>query len=240
MGLKKLQILVVDDEVDIRELIREQFENFGFNVDVAGGGDEGWALFKKRSYDVVITDIRMPEGMGPELLKKIKSENVHEPMVFFISGNFEFSVEQIFDFGADGLFPKPFSATVLRDSIKKASLTNQQKWAQKKLNNFVNKFSIAINETQSNIKIGRGGLYIQYDDDLPNLGDEIEFEFDLKGDLGVIKGDGVVVWVRPVENKEAQLGRGMGIEIRWLDKDCIQKYKLYIDNSSILPYIPKG
>ncbi len=241
MALSKISILVVDDEEDIRDLIQEQFENFGFNVDVASGGNEGWEMFNKHQYDVVITDIRMPEGTGPELLKKIKNANVHKPKLFFISGHFDFSLAEIYELGADGLFPKPFRATVLRESIKKATLPAAQKWVQKKLYHISQNFNESLNDDKSNIKLGRGGFYLQIDDgDIPEEDDEVSFDLNFGGEIGEVKGDGKVVWVRNGKIKNENLYRGIGVEIHWLDKSCVEKVKSYLDGSSLLPYIPKG
>ncbi|MBT4760949.1 MAG: response regulator [Bdellovibrionaceae bacterium] len=236
MGLKKLRILVVDDEKDIRELIQDQFEIFGFDVDVAEGGDDAWAMFEKDPYDVVITDVRMPKGSGPELLEKIKKYDVHSPKVYFISGYYDFPKEDIFHVGADGLFPKPFSATILRESIRKASMPNLQRWGQKKFHNVQHKFKLVTGPSQV-VSVGRGGLFIQCKENIPKEDEEVEFEIGFDNSLGLIKGEGRVLWSRS-QDSEGCLS-GVGVEIQWLSKECINEFVSFVAESSILPYIPK-
>jgi len=72
-------ILVVDDERSSRDLVRAELEECGYRVVVARNGDEGWALFQQRRFDLVITDLRMPQSDGIALLRRIRSPSSPHP-----------------------------------------------------------------------------------------------------------------------------------------------------------------
>ena len=81
-------ILVIDDERNITNLIREALEMFGHNVEVAFDGREGIDKFGRDRFDMVITDIRMPDIDGPALFGWIE---IHHPELatrtLFVTGD---------------------------------------------------------------------------------------------------------------------------------------------------------
>ena len=70
--MTKLSVLVVDDEDDIRQLMRGWLEHAGHRVTCAETGSEAAALAKKTAFDLVVTDILMPEGDGVGLIADLK------------------------------------------------------------------------------------------------------------------------------------------------------------------------
>jgi two-component system cell cycle sensor histidine kinase/response regulator CckA len=75
------RILVVDDEVSIRQLTTELLTRAGFVVDGATDGAAGWAALQARHYDLVITDNFMPHVTGIEMVKKIQAESMNLPVI---------------------------------------------------------------------------------------------------------------------------------------------------------------
>jgi DNA-binding NtrC family response regulator len=69
---QKLSILIVDDEEDILNVLKLILTKEGYQVDTALDGKQALQLFRKKSYDIVLTDLRMPEMDGIELLERIK------------------------------------------------------------------------------------------------------------------------------------------------------------------------
>jgi DNA-binding NtrC family response regulator len=69
---QKLSILIVDDEEDILNVLKLILTKEGYQVDTALDGKQALQLFRKKSYDIVLTDLRMPEMDGMELLERIK------------------------------------------------------------------------------------------------------------------------------------------------------------------------
>jgi len=69
---QRLSILIVDDEEDILNILKLILTKEGYQVDTALDGKQALQLFRKKSYDIVLTDLRMPEMDGMELLERIK------------------------------------------------------------------------------------------------------------------------------------------------------------------------
>jgi len=79
------RILVVDDDISIRELSAAVLTASGFQVDTAEDGVAGWEALHASSYDLLITDHRMPKVTGVELVEKLRSARMTLPVVL-VSG----------------------------------------------------------------------------------------------------------------------------------------------------------
>ncbi len=75
------RILVVDDDVAVRQLTTEMLIRAGFAVDAAPDGAAGWEAVQAKHYDLVITDNFMPNLTGIEMVEKIHAENMNLPMI---------------------------------------------------------------------------------------------------------------------------------------------------------------
>jgi len=106
-------VLIVDDEQEIRELLKEEFEYYGAIVLEAANGKIAAQIFEERPSDFVVTDIRMPGGDGIELLRKIKAGNREFP-VLVMSAYSDISRNEAIELGADAFFSKPFNLEKLR------------------------------------------------------------------------------------------------------------------------------
>src|ERR1035437_2239865 len=70
---KTRRILVVDDEKEVREILAEALQDFGYGVVTAASGEEALPVLNNgRIIDLVITDVRMPGMSGPELADEIR------------------------------------------------------------------------------------------------------------------------------------------------------------------------
>jgi two-component system NtrC family sensor kinase len=72
--IARRRVLVIDDERDIAELIAEMLTRDGFAVEVATNGKQALVELGRRSYDLVLSDVRMPELDGPALLRRLQSD----------------------------------------------------------------------------------------------------------------------------------------------------------------------
>lgn len=70
----KVRILVVDDEQEIREMVRRHFRFLGFHVDVADNGRAALETMSGQRYDIVISDIMMPEMTGTDMLREVRKQ----------------------------------------------------------------------------------------------------------------------------------------------------------------------
>lgn len=115
-----MKILVVDDEENIRTIIKRAFQKEGFIVNTASSGNEALKELSKTSYDLVITDLKMPDGDGINLLKQIHSL-YPETMVMVITAyaSTESAVEAM-KAGAIDYIVKPINIEELRIIVRNA------------------------------------------------------------------------------------------------------------------------
>ncbi len=119
--MERTKILVVDDEVQVREMLRRNLTQMGgFPVDVASNGVEALEKIEKDIFDLVLTDLRMPEMDGIELLKSIKANRPDILVIIMTAyGSIETAVEAIKK-GADDYITKPIDFNDLLLHISKA------------------------------------------------------------------------------------------------------------------------
>jgi two-component system response regulator (stage 0 sporulation protein F) len=78
-----MRVLLVDDEAGIRELVIEVLTREGFKVESTGNGNEALRMFRRRRYDLVITDLLHPGLNGAELIGKIRKLKPWHPVLLF-------------------------------------------------------------------------------------------------------------------------------------------------------------
>lgn len=115
-------ILVIDDDMAVRDSIRTLLALDGHDIVEAADGRQGEAAIAQRAPDLVILDIFMPEQDGFETLRSLRRS--HRALkVLAISGSGERQLERalIFasEFGADAVLSKPFSADALRAAVRR-------------------------------------------------------------------------------------------------------------------------
>jgi len=104
----KGSILVVDDEQFIRQILLRTVLRAGFAGDEASDGTEALGKMSERSFDIVITDINMPNMDGFELLGKIR-ESYPDTLVILITGHKQLAMKAPKgDYRADAIISKPF------------------------------------------------------------------------------------------------------------------------------------
>lgn len=118
MAIEK--ILIIDDEEIVRQFLYETLHRDRYEVAVAENGKEGLALFKETPFDLVFTDMKMPDITGLEVLKKVK-ELSPQTIVIVITGygSIENAVEAM-RFGAFHYLVKPFSQDIIETVVEKA------------------------------------------------------------------------------------------------------------------------
>ena len=116
----KSRILVVDDEVSIREFLDIMLKKEGYEVSLAEDGQKAKELIAKKTFDMVISDLQMPNVTGLELLKFVK-ENYSEIVFMLITafGTTETAVEAM-KMGAYDYITKPFKLDEVRLNIANA------------------------------------------------------------------------------------------------------------------------
>jgi len=114
-------ILVIDDEIDMRQLLKRSLEpDFDCKVHTAASGEAGLQMLAKQPFDLVLADIRMPAMDGLELLGLIKRANPDQTVVMITGyGGIEMAVEAM-KIGAYDFITKPFDHDALLLRLEKA------------------------------------------------------------------------------------------------------------------------
>jgi two-component system, NtrC family, response regulator PilR len=111
-------ILVVDDDIGMRDMLEILLMREGYEVTCAKGGGEAIRLVEKKSFDVVVTDIRMQNVDGLEVLRAVKKINSNTPVVMISAyASPETAVEAMRE-GAYDYFPKPFDTERFTEVIQ--------------------------------------------------------------------------------------------------------------------------
>lgn len=108
----KRNILVVDDDKDIRELVAIYMQTEEFYVDKACDGEEALKLIEEKDYHLVILDIMMPKIDGVQLLIEIRKK-YSMPVIFLTAKSEEIDMIKGLTLGADDYITKPFSSMEL-------------------------------------------------------------------------------------------------------------------------------
>ena len=116
----KFTLLVIDDEINIREGLAADFEMDGYDVKIAANGDEGLEFLSKGDIDLVITDLRMPGTSGEDVLKKVTREMPGIPVIVLTGhGSIDAAVSAMQN-GAYDFLTKPLNLEHLELVVKRA------------------------------------------------------------------------------------------------------------------------
>jgi len=102
-----INILIVEDEQRLAEILKKQFEDYRFNVDIAYDGYIGKQLVEKNSYNLIIIDINLPLLNGYDLCKEIRKSNSNIPILMLTALGTPDNKVAGFEVGADDYIVKP-------------------------------------------------------------------------------------------------------------------------------------
>jgi putative two-component system response regulator len=113
-------LLVEDNEINL-EIMQSQLLSLGYQVDTAINGKEALIKFQKKKYDIILTDLEMPEMDGYALVAEIRriEENSQEPMPILAvtASDFNLTKERAISLGFNGYMLKPFEIDVLEKKL---------------------------------------------------------------------------------------------------------------------------
>ncbi len=111
------RILIVDDNLMMRRLIRNVFKDDNYVIKEARNGMEGLKLADKKHFDLVITDIVMPEMEGIEFIIELK-KNFPDTKIIAISGGKPYYLYVAKKLGIDAVFTKPLNHSDFVNTVK--------------------------------------------------------------------------------------------------------------------------
>ena len=117
---KEYKILIVEDDNDIRELIRLQLQLQNYQTFVAQTGEEADALIKENSFDLFLIDRMLPDTSGLEICKKIRasSSTTTTPIILVTALAEPQNIIEGLDAGADDYITKPFDINILHARVR--------------------------------------------------------------------------------------------------------------------------
>ncbi len=116
--MQPYNILIVDDDEDIRFVILMNLQQKNYNFIESSSGNDAYKKLKELHVDLVITDMMMPDGTGLELLQKIRQEDKQLPVIVLTAYS-KLSNENLFGYGATAFFDKPIDYSKLEQEISK-------------------------------------------------------------------------------------------------------------------------
>lgn len=119
----KVQILVVDDEVEICLLLSGMLKKLGFGTDYAHTVSEGIEKVSKKSYDVVFLDLNLPDGLGFHLIPKIRKKHPNTKIVIISAYDGNVERQRAAAEGAHFFIPKPFNKKMIVNALEEMQVT---------------------------------------------------------------------------------------------------------------------
>ena len=120
MAEKGTHILVVDDEISMRELLDFMLEKEGYEVSTAGSGKEAIAMIERMDFDLLLCDIRLGDMTGIDVLRAAKAKNQHTVVIMISAYATAETAVQAMNDGAYDYLPKPFDNNELKQAIARA------------------------------------------------------------------------------------------------------------------------
>ena len=129
----KSNILVVEDEQDIRNLLVFNLEKNDFNVQAADNGEKALSLIRSNNFDLILLDLMIPGISGFDLTRILKNddETSEVPIIMLTAKGEEHDIVNGLEIGAEDYFTKPFSLKVLMARINKV-IQNKNKSLKRK------------------------------------------------------------------------------------------------------------
>ncbi len=137
--MQNFDVLIIEDDDLMQSMLVDNFKSEGYNISVADNGLDGFKMFQKSNFDLIILDLKLPKIDGMTVLKKIKDESEEIPIILMTAyGTVETAVEAM-KLGAFDYITKPFLADELGRIIKKALELRDLKRENKLLKEQLNK-----------------------------------------------------------------------------------------------------
>ena len=122
-----MRILLVEDDRDVADLVRQELEEEGYAVTVCHDGAAGLRTAERASFDIIVLDIMLPFMDGLEVTRRLRRQSVLTPILLLTARDAPEEVVRGLDCGADDYLTKPFSFDVLLARIRARTRTASSK-----------------------------------------------------------------------------------------------------------------
>jgi DNA-binding NarL/FixJ family response regulator len=129
-----LQILIADDDRNVREFIKDYLEIQGYSIIVANNGEEALSLAEKYHPHLLVSDIKMPKKDGYDLVKQLRQQPRFRllPVIFLSQRNTKEARIHGYEVGCDLYLPKPFQidelAAIVRYLLERSQIFQSELW----------------------------------------------------------------------------------------------------------------
>jgi CheY-like chemotaxis protein len=120
---RRPRVLVIDNDASVREVVGYLFQDFGYECETAADGPRGLARFDEGGWDLVLTDLGMPEMSGWEVVEAIRQRSRTMPIVLITGLISPEVIRRSAELGLP-VVPKPFRSEVLRAAVARALEAN--------------------------------------------------------------------------------------------------------------------
>ncbi len=118
--MQKENVLIIDDEEFIRQLSRDVLIKSHYNVQTASDGKDGIRLLENNKFDLILTDIKMPNINGLDFIRHVRANNKEIPIIVITGhGTLDIAINSL-RLGAQGFIFKPFTPAELRNAVAEA------------------------------------------------------------------------------------------------------------------------
>jgi two-component system, cell cycle response regulator DivK len=119
--MRNWNVLVIEDEPDGREVLREMLARGSINVEAVGSAEQGIDLLHRHHYHAVIIDLMLPEMDGLQLIRMIRANpaTARLPCIAVTAYHTSSVKKQALEMGFDGYFPKPLDRRTFIDEVRR-------------------------------------------------------------------------------------------------------------------------
>src|SRR3954471_3984640 len=103
------KILLVEDDPNLGQILREYLDLKGYTTDLARDGEQAFRIFQQNQYDLCLFDVMLPRKDGFSLAKEVRMVNKNVPIIFLTAKSLKEDTLEGFRLGADDYLTKPFS-----------------------------------------------------------------------------------------------------------------------------------
>ena len=127
------RILIVDDEETIRLALRTCLRSRGYEVEIAGSGDQALQILDKQSFSLMLCDVRMPGMTGVQVVPKARARDHDLAIIMLTAVNDAATATEVLSAGASDYLMKPVELADLQQAVDRALLKRSESMEKRRL-----------------------------------------------------------------------------------------------------------
>jgi CheY-like chemotaxis protein len=243
MTISRKKVLLVDDEPFILSVMKSYLDPALYEIDTAGCGNDALEMIKAKTYDCVVTDVRMPNGGGHELLTAVRETNKLGPPIMFATGFSDIPPEELMSRGADSFILKPFNSDDFNKELSRLVLPEAERLSMRP--NYyeaikgiqVSAPGIFKTGSAGEVALGRGGFFTTLQPEGIRANQNLRFTIDI-GDGKTLKGCGRKIWTRRSRTLNPACA-GTGVLLEYLEPESLPLFLSFLKERTPFSVIPK-